>query len=185
MKDFCDINDIQSIITSKSCLTGTDRVYEFSKKVKADYYINVQGDEPIINPKDIEILSSNVLNYPNDVLMGFCQINDRDDYFNDKIPKILFDNDNYLIYSSRSPIPGNKNSEFIQSWKQVCVYSFPYHKLNIYGSYKNKTKLELIEDLEILRFLEIGIKVKTIELSNTAISIDEPDDIEKLKKYFI
>ncbi len=81
---------------------------------------------------------------------------------------------------SRSPIPGNKESKFVKGWRQVCIYAFPQQALQAFAATKHKTPLEEQEDIEILRFLEIGFNVRMIELSTTSIAVDTPDDVRKV-----
>ena len=81
---------------------------------------------------------------------------------------------------SRAPIPSNKKRLFIQAWRQICIYSFPYKSLKVFSSFKKKTNLEKIEDLELNRFIEIGHKVKMIKLSNKSIAVDTKDDLKKV-----
>ena len=66
IKKVCNKEGAQTIMTSKNCLTGTDRVAEVSKKIKAKTYINVQGDEPLFNPKDLKLLIKKIKKYPNE-----------------------------------------------------------------------------------------------------------------------
>ena len=76
----------------------------------------------------------------------------KSDYINLNVPKLVFDNKLNLMYMSRGKIPSNKTNKFFCAYKQVCIYSFPYDQLKKFGSKKNKTKFENIEDIEILRF---------------------------------
>ena len=76
--DLCNRYNINTVITSKKCKTGTDRsLFEVSKKINAKNYINVQGDEPIFNPKDLSIMVKNSLKKINNdkVLLGYCKFN--------------------------------------------------------------------------------------------------------------
>ncbi len=98
------------------------------------------------------------------------------------IPKVVFRADGRLLYMSRSPIPGNKEGLFKISFRQVCVYSFPKDALKAFASQKNKTPFEAEEDIEILRFLEIGHEVRMIELSDSSVAVDTPEDLELVKK---
>ena len=82
---------------------------------------------------------------------------------------------------SRSTIPGSKKFKFREAYRQVCIYSFPKDKLKHFN-YKKKTRFENIEDIEILRFLELGIRVKMIELSNKSIAVDTKKDLNKVRK---
>ena len=78
--------------------------------------------------------------------------------YNDlNVPKVVLDKNNYLLYATRAPVPSNKKGKFITSWRQICAYSFK----NIFYKAK-KTHLESIEDIEYLRFLEHGMKIKCI-----------------------
>ena len=76
----CVKEGAQVIMTSSECLTGTDRVAEVSEKIKADTYINVQGDEPLFNPEDLKLLISEIKKYPKEIITGYCEINDEKDY---------------------------------------------------------------------------------------------------------
>ena len=82
---------------------------------------------------------------------------------------------------SRAAIPSNKKKIFIKSWRQVCIYSFPYKSLKIFASIKKKTSLESIEDLESIRFLEIGYQIKMLKMSNKSIAVDTREDLVKVR----
>ena len=176
----CEENKMNTILTSKECLTGTDRIYEVSKKIKSKIYINVQGDEPLISPEDILKIINESKDYPDSVVNGMANIKTPNDHKNPNIPKVVVDKKNNLLFMSRAAIPINKNLEFISAKKQVCIYAFPYEAMNIYGLISQKTPLEQIEDIEILRFLEMGINVKMVEVSDSSIAVDVPEDLEKV-----
>lgn len=178
IKSACEEFGINVIMTSKGCLTGTDRIAECVKHVDADTYINVQGDEPIFNPSDIDIIIKNAIKYPSEILNGFCEIDDERLFRSGSIPKVVMREDGRLLYMSRAAIPTNKQHDFIKSWRQICVYAFPKNALKDFSSQKNKTPLENIEDIEILRFLEIGWDVRMVELSSDSISVDLPEHLE-------
>ena len=168
-------------MTSNACKTGTDRVYEASKQIEADIYINVQGDEPIINPEDIKAVIKASINNPDKVINAMCLINEND-FNNPTIPKMVTRLDGRLLYSSRVGIPTTKSLSFIRANKQVCIYAFPKKSLIDFSSVINKTPLEELEDIEILRFLELGYDVQMVEVSNTSFSVDVPVDVEKVKR---
>jgi 3-deoxy-manno-octulosonate cytidylyltransferase (CMP-KDO synthetase) len=181
--EHCKLNNINVVMTSEGCLTGTDRVAEFSKKVLAKTYINVQGDEPLMNPNDIEEVIKAIKLYPKDVINGFTKIETEEQYRSKTIPKVVFRPDGRLLYMSRSPIPGNKSNKFNKSWRQICIYAFPYEILNEFSKIQSKTILENEEDIEILRFLEMGYDVRMIELSTDSIAVDTADDAQKVRQY--
>lgn len=180
---FCKLNSIAHIETSSNCLTGTDRVAEVAEKIVAKRYINVQADEPVIDPLDIKKVLNESDLYPNLVHCGFTKINNESEYNSLSCPKVVTDLDNFLLYMSRAPIPGNKHSKFEASWRQVCVYAFPYKSLISFKQYGGKSPLEKIEDIEILRFLEIGERIRMVPVSDTSIAVDFPEDIKKVEDY--
>ena len=107
-KKFVQKNDINSIITSKKCLTGTDRIAEVAKKIKKSFYINVQGDEPICNPEDIKKILNFAKKNPSLIVNGYTEIKDKKMFYSPNIPKVVFDKNENLLYMSRAPIPSNK-----------------------------------------------------------------------------
>lgn len=177
----CLEHKIQVVMTSADCLTGTDRIAEFSKIIKAKTYINVQGDEPLMNPNDIRRIITTCNSYPEDIINGFAPINSEEQYRSLTIPKVVFRPDKRLLYMSRSPIPGNKKDIFQKSWRQICVYAFPKEALHKFAEQGQKTNLEQEEDIEILRFLELGYDVRMVELSSDSVAVDTPGDVEKVR----
>jgi 3-deoxy-manno-octulosonate cytidylyltransferase (CMP-KDO synthetase) len=182
IKKICDEYNINSMVTSTRCLTGTDRIAEVSKKIKKDFYINVQGDEPICNPNDIEKIIKYAKKFPKTIINGYTEIKDKKIFFSESIPKVVFDTNENLLYMSRAPIPSNKKKKFIKAWRQVCIYSFPYGSLKSYASLRKKTPLEFIEDLESNRFLELGYKIKMLKMSNKSMAVDTKEDLVKVRK---
>ena len=96
------------IMTSSKCLTGTDRIAEASKKIKSKFFVNVQGDEPTINPIDIKKIINAKYKYPNHVICGYDNISKFENPSNLNLPKVLVNEKKELVYISRSLIPGTK-----------------------------------------------------------------------------
>jgi 3-deoxy-manno-octulosonate cytidylyltransferase (CMP-KDO synthetase) len=180
--EVCNDHGIQVIMTSTECLTGTDRVAECANQLDADVYINIQGDEPIFNPEDLKIFIDKIKQYPNEILNGVCEINDEELFRSNNVPKVVMREDMSLLYISRAAIPGSKNHEFGKSWRQVCIYAFPKKSLVAFRKKKIKTTLEQIEDIEILRFLELGWQVRMVPLSTQSVAVDTLDDVAKVEK---
>ena len=88
-----------------------------------------------------------------------------------------------MLYASRAPIPSSKKNNFIQSWRQVLTYSFPRKKLLEFAKPKKKLNFEKIEDIEILRFLEMGYKVKLVKMSSKSFSVDTRKDLKLIRKF--
>jgi 3-deoxy-manno-octulosonate cytidylyltransferase (CMP-KDO synthetase) len=180
--EHCQLHNIQVVMTSDQCLTGTDRLCEFSEKIDADCYINVQGDEPLISPEIIKNIIHTAANHPAQVINAYCPIYAEEDYFNLAIPKVVFRPDGRLLYMSRAPIPGNKTMKFEgEAYKQVCVYAFPKNALTLFGKTGAKTRFENLEDIEILRFLELGYEVQMIEVPAGPVAVDVPADVFRVE----
>ena len=182
--NFCKKKGINSIITPVSCMTGTDRIYFFAKKHKYDFYINVKGDEIFIDHSSVKKIINGTKKY-NQITNGYCEIKKIQDFKNVNVPKLVFDIKKNLLYMSRAPIPLGKSGNFIKSYKQICIYGFPRSALMSFGRLKTKTPNEKIEDIEILRFLEIGLKVKMIKVKDSLMAIDVFKDINRAKKILI
>ena len=172
----CESFGFNCHLTKKKCLTGTDRVGEIAKIIKAEYYINVQGDEPIFNPQDILKLLEKIQKKHKDVLLGFTELKQKNLINNKNIPKVFFDKNFNLLFASRNPIFNKKKSQ--KHFRQVLAYSFPREKLNIFTKVKKRTFFENKEDIEILRFLELGVNVQLIKMSNISKSVDVKSDIK-------
>ena len=171
------------LMTSKKCLTGTDRVAEASLKIKSKIYVNVQGDEPTINPRDIKSIIKAKIKYPNHVICGYDKIHKLENPSNSNLPKVAINGSHELIYISRALIPGKKNKlDKINYYKQVCIYAFNKHQLKIFSSKNKKSSIEKVEDIEILRFFDHGIKIKMVKLNSNSVAVDEIKDVKKAEK---
>jgi len=176
------------IMTSSKCLTGTDRVAEASKKIYADIYLNVQGDEPLIKKQDIKKIIQFKKNFMNHVVCGFSNIENNEEAKNKSVPKVVINKFNELIYISRLPIPGSKSQKNIKKsffLKQVCIYAFSREELNIFAKNKKKTFYEEKEDIEILRFFDLNKKIKMVKLSSNTVAVDKKSDIKKVEKILL
>ena len=182
IKKTCSKEGVQVVMTSSNCLTGTDRVAEVSEKIYAETYVNVQGDEPLFNPDDLKLLLKEIKKYPNDIITGYCEIDNELMHKDIHVPKVVIRPDGRLLYASRAPIPFNKLNTFQKGWRQVCAYAFPKAVLKIFSSVKKKTELEEIEDIEYLRFLELGLEVRTLRMSKKSLAVDTPEDVILAKK---
>ena len=180
--DVCQKANANCVMTSEECITGTDRVAEFSEKISAKVYINLQGDEPIMNSKNIVKMIKNGVQEPDSIINGWSSIHKKRDYLSRTIPKVVVKENGDLMYMSRSPIPGNKSNEFIKAKRQICVYSFPLKALQFIAANPTKSAVEEIEDIEILRFLETGWRIKMIELSGNSVAVDTPRDLQVVRK---
>lgn len=189
IKDVVSSFGYNVVLTNPSCLTGTDRVAEAAMSLDYDYFINVQGDEPLLNPSDIKTFidylptvdSSTVLN-------GYSFLSSHDDVSSPNIPKIVTDLDDKLLYISRAVIPSSKSPEQLCDnfyKKQVCIYGYSKTLLRSFYQYGKKSPLESLEDIEILRFQELGYNIQMLQCSKSTYAVDIPSDISIIEHQLI
>lgn len=171
-------NGYKVILTSDSCATGTDRVAEAAMEIDADIIVNIQGDEPLLDPEDIKKVIEYKLCYPDHVINCMAYLNKHEEVESKKIPKVITNLEDELIYMSRNPIPGTKSGNGATPKKQVCIYAFNREHLQQFTATNGKTPLEAQEDIEIVRFLELGQKVKMVMLDSDSHAVDYPEDIK-------
>jgi 3-deoxy-manno-octulosonate cytidylyltransferase (CMP-KDO synthetase) len=110
-------------------------------------------------------------------------LKDEQEFRSFTVPKVVASRSGNLLYMSRSPIPVTKSNQFHSGYKQVCIYAFSKEHLQFFASHQEKTQIEAIEDIEILRFLENDIPVKMIEVESSSIAVDVPGDIKKVLNF--
>ena len=177
----CERYNINVIITSDEHKTGTDRIGEVARKIPADLYVNIQGDEPLIEPQTIlEAIKPFFVNLDLQVSNLMTKIKDPVDVVNFTVPKVITNKDNIGIYLTRSTAPYPKGSIDYSYYKQVCVYGFKPEALQFYCE-SPRGKIESIEDIEILRFIESGYRVQFIEVDSNTVAVDTPNDLEKVR----
>ncbi len=172
-------------IKTGNALTGTDRVALASKELNYDFFINIQGDEPLLDPKDIEKCIKLKHKFPQYIINGFNIIGNNEDPNSRNIPKLVTNDNNELIYISRALIPSQKDISKnikIEYKKQVCIYGFSKRELNLFYDYGRKSDLEEFEDIEILRFFELNTKIKMFKCRKGSIAVDIPSDVLKVEK---
>lgn len=181
----CKELDMAVLMTADTHKTGTDRVGEVARKVSADLIVNIQGDEPLLEPetiraailpfyKDSELLISNLM----------TKIKDPVEVVNGTVPKVITNRDGIAVYLTRATAPYPKGSIDYSYYKQVCVYGFKPEALQFfcdYGLKYGKAKVEEVEDIELLRFIENGYKVQFIEVDSETVAVDTPNDLEKVR----
>ncbi len=184
IKKYCESENIPVIMTSDTCLTGTDRIAEIAQNINADLYVNIQGDEPVIDPKSIDEVVSEYKKYTDDYLAYnlYKYIDEVDEVTTDTIIKVIVNEKDELMYMSRLPTPFNKSYIVPKYKKQICVYGFTKKALELFAA-RDKTLNEVHEDIEILRFIDMGYKVKMRETKVDSIAVDVPSDVEKVEKF--
>lgn len=181
IKDVCLELNINVIMTSDKHSTGTDRIGEVARKIDADLYVNIQGDEPMIEPETISKAIQPFFEQPSlQVSNLMTKITDPVDVVNFTVPKVIVNNENIGVYLTRSTAPYPKGSIEYSYYKQVCVYGFKPEALEYFCS-SPRGKVELIEDIEILRFIEGGYRVQFVEVDSNTVAVDTPNDLERVR----
>lgn len=181
----CKERGVQAIMTSKEHRTGTDRLGEVASRIPADVYVNVQGDEPMIEPDNIRTVIEPFLEGKKvDVTNLMSKITNPIELHNPTVVKVVTNNECVGVFLSRSPIPFPKGSIEYDYFKQLGVYAFTKEALlffSEYGKKHGKAKIESVEDVEILRFIENGYKVIYRAVESSSLSVDTQKDLEKVR----
>lgn len=179
--------DAKVIMTSKDCINGTERITEAISKVKNlkddDIIVNVQGDHPLISSETIES-TIKVLQTDKLAVMSTAAtpINDKDEVLSSHIVKVVFDKSGYALYFSRSPIPYTKDFDKTKYYYHVGIYAYRANFLKKLSSLP-PTCNQLSEDLEQLKVLEHGYKIKVALVQEKPLGVDTPQDLTKVEKF--
>lgn len=181
------------VMTKSEHRCGTDRCCEALENLglDVDVVINIQGDEPFVQPEHIELLKSGFENEMTDIVTLAVPFAERDGIAaleNPNSPKVVIDESMHALYFSRSVIPyirGVERSEWLKHhtfYKHLGMYAFRTHILKEITSL-TQTPLEKLESLEQLRWLESGYKIKIGVTSAETIGIDTPEDLERAERF--
>ncbi len=174
------------IFTAKGHISGTDRIIEVVNPLEVKVVVNIQGDEPLINPVAIDMAAQALLDDATVCMATIMKrIENIQDADNPDVVKVVVDKNNFALYFSRAAIPFRaRNSEVGPPvyYKHIGLYAYTKDFL---FTYRNLTvsALENTEKLEQLRVLEHGYRIKVIETKYDTIGVDTPDDLEKVKEY--
>ena len=183
----------KAIMTSEDCKNGTERCFDACCKlnIDCDVVVNVQGDEPFIQRKQIESLMACFADERTDIatlVKPFEQADGWERLSNPNSPKVVLNADNFAMYFSRSVVPylrGVEQSEWLDIhvfYKHLGVYAYRLNLLKEITSLL-QTPLEKVESLEQLRWLEHGYKIKVGVTNIETIGIDTPEDLERAKEF--
>ena len=174
----------KAMLTSKFHLNGSERCFEAYLKLKKKYdlIIDIQGDEPLISPHHIDqVIGFHQKNLDADIIIPNIKI----PYANNtNIVKVIFNKKNEILYLSRANIPYQFKKQTKIIYKHLSIISFTPNSLRDYCESK-QSLLEKIEDVEHLRALDLGLKLKTLTLKGDSFSVDIYDDYQKAKNKMI
>jgi 3-deoxy-manno-octulosonate cytidylyltransferase (CMP-KDO synthetase) len=186
------------MMTSKNHASGTDRLAEVARKIKADWFVNVQGDLPFIQPETIARAVRPLLRNRS-ISMGTVgtPIFDEEEWRNPNVVKVLTDREGFALYFSRSPIPYVRNGAIDVDGNELVGGSkkriWGHRHLGLYVYRRDflikfarlrPTALEQIESLEQLRALAYGHRIFVAPVDERSVEVDTPEDLAKAENYF-
>lgn len=179
----CEEYNIPVIMTSTEHKTGANRLQEVSETISAEFYVQVNGDEPLIDCEAVEKAIPEVV--PQDIEYGtniITKMHDPTQVMDASNIKMVFDEEGYALYMSRTPIPYPFKEISFQYYKHVGIIGYNKKMLDFY---KNSMPgpLERIEGIDTMRFLDYGKRLKLIEVKEyKCLSVDTQKDLEYVRK---
>lgn len=165
--------------------TGTERIAEVAVHEEGDVFVNVQGDEPLIDPVAIDTAVGALLEEPQaQIATVATPIRHAGDIMDPNVVKTVLDFDGNALYFSRAPIPWIRDTQqklHVKYWKHLGLYVFQREALLEYSTLP-QGELEKIEQLEQLRWLENGWKIRVAEVVHDAVSVDIPEDVGRVER---
>lgn len=174
-----------AMMTKRSHRSGSERVAEVARKNRAELVINVQGDEPLLEPRAIQILVDG-MKRDSQIGIGTLAnpITDKSDFLDPNVVKVVLDSNNWALYFSRASIPyprDNPKSVPNPAYRHVGIYGYLNDCLQRWVRLP-PTRLEKLEKLEQLRALENGFKIKVFLTKYEAIGVDVASDVKKVER---
>ena len=182
----------ECVIIDKYCLNGTDRIcwYLDSTTNNNTIIVNVQGDEPFIDPNNIKLAINNYINNMNDNMMVcstiYYETSSFDEIRNPSRGKLVLDTHNNIMYCSRNIIPVNKKQQIIEGYKyKIHIGVFVFKMDYLMTSYRNyNTPIQLHEDIEWMKIMEQGFHINAVKTNTHEIGVDTLDDYNHLVNKF-
>ena len=170
----------KAVMTPSELPSGSDRVAFVSKDKPADIIVNLQGDEPLLNPQFIDRLVDTLIKYPDSQLSTLAVArSQREELVNPNCVKVVFDKKGKALYFSRSPLASEKSGEF---YKHIGIYAYRREALFEFCRL-SPTTLEQTERLEQLRALQNGMTIQICVVNQDTIAVDTPEDVERVEDY--
>ncbi|MDP4229508.1 MAG: 3-deoxy-manno-octulosonate cytidylyltransferase [Bacteroidota bacterium] len=173
----------EAIMTPEDCVNGTERVAYAARHLAEGYDVimNVQGDEPLIDPAVIELVAAAFQDEKVKIATPISPLRDRADIENPNIVKVVTDSHDDILYFSRSPIPHDRDaSHQVKYWKHIGLYAF---RRSILEEIRHlaETELENIEKLEQLRWLYHGYKIRAVRVDYNSVEVNTEEDVQKVE----
>lgn len=172
----------KAVMTSSKHTSGSDRIGEVVKNIKCDIVVNIQGDEPFINPANIDKAIKPLLADSKIQVSTLCtRIKNKEEINNPNVVKVVTDKKGFALYFSRHGIPFNRDdAKGITYYKHIGLYVYRKDYLMKFIKLK-PSKLEIAEKLEQLRILENGERIKVVVTNIDSVTVDTKEDLKKIK----
>jgi 3-deoxy-manno-octulosonate cytidylyltransferase (CMP-KDO synthetase) len=174
---------IRCAMTADTHVRATDRVAEAVEGLDADVVVLIQGDEPLVTPRMIDLALAPVLDDRADVTNLQKRLVSEDELRNPNLVKVVSDRAGHALYMSRSPVPTTLHEGFagIAAFNQVAVFGFTRERLLEFPLLP-PTPYEVAESVDMLRFLEHGRKILMVETTDETYAVDVPDDVAEVER---
>lgn len=171
----------KAIMTASNHQTGTDRIIEAMKQIDADIIVNVQGDEPTIDPRMIVQVFEPLVKDPSlEAATLMRKILNPEDVKNQNIVKITTNLKGDIITLSRSPIPFHMKDSAVPTFQHLGLYAFKKSFLQQFGKW-DQTPIEKTESIEIMRAIEHGVRFRAVETTFKSQDVNVPEDVAKVE----
>jgi 3-deoxy-D-manno-octulosonate cytidylyltransferase len=179
--DACAGFGARAVATSADHQTGTDRIAEVARKLEAEVYVNVQGDEPLIRPESIRACAEPLLQSSAIQMGSIYSECDEDELANPAVVKVVTDLAGYALYFSRHALPFARNPRVEPVKKHVGLYAYRREPLLQFADWP-MSALEQAESLEQLRFMEHGVRIYMAAGEGTELAVDTPEQAEEVRQ---
>ena len=170
----------EAVMTSEAHRSGTDRLAEVAAGLEVDVVVNIQGDEPLIDPGLIDALIEPFDDRPIEMVTGATPITSEAESANPSVVKVVVDRTNHALYFSRLPIPYARGHSTVERLKHIGMYAYRRSFLLAYANME-PTPLELAESLEQLRAVENGVRIYVVRTDHDALSVDTLEDLQQVR----
>lgn len=177
----CEAFGADAMLTSPDHPSGTDRIAEVAASVRADFFVNVQGDEPLIDPATIAACARPLSQSKSVEMASAWAPCSQDEFRNPAVVKVVLDADQYALYFSRAGIPYPRSQDGAVLRKHVGIYAYRREAVLAFAGWP-VSPLEATEGLEQLRFLENGVRIKLVEGSSSPLAVDTPEQAEEVRR---
>lgn len=168
-------------MTPPECASGTDRIAHAARGWQASAVVNIQGDEPLIDPEAVSRIADHLAANPDDPVVTLASNAETEEMGNPNAVKVVLDLAGYALYFSRSPLPYARQEGGATPLKHVGIYGYQREALLRLASLP-QTPLEQSESLEQLRALENGLRIRVLRAERSAPGVDTREDLERVER---